>query len=67
MSLLEIEKLNLEIGGAPILSVVAWSRILAEREVICAMNTDPHQDRTAWVTVDASLHHTGDALPVPVP
>ncbi|HEX9041041.1 MAG TPA: hypothetical protein VF838_08425 [Trebonia sp.] len=27
------------------------------------MNTDPHQARTAWVTVDASLHHAGDALP----
>lgn len=51
------------IGGAPILSVVAWSRILAEREVLCAMNTDPHQARTPWVTVDASLHHAADALP----
>jgi glycosidase len=50
-------------GGAPILSVMAWSRILAEREVLCAMNTDPHQDRTAWVTVDASLHHASDTLP----
>jgi glycosidase len=49
--------------GTPILSVVAWSRILAEREVLCAVNTDPHQDRTAWVTVDASLHHAGDTLP----
>jgi hypothetical protein len=42
---------------------MAWSRILAEREVLCAMNTDPHQDRTAWVTVDASLHQAGGALP----
>jgi glycosidase len=50
-------------GGAPILSVLAWSRILAEREVLCAMNTDPYQARTAWVTVDSSLHHAGDTLP----
>lgn len=50
-------------GGQRILSIVAWSRILAEREVLCAMNTDPHQARTAWVTIDATLHQAGDTLP----
>jgi glycosidase len=49
-------------GGARILSVVAWSRILAERELLCAMNTDPRQTRTAWVTVDATLHDPGSTL-----
>ena len=47
-------------GGA-VRSVVAWSRILADREVLCAVNTDPAQPRQAWVTVDAGLHRPGDA------
>jgi len=42
--------------------IVAWSRILADREVICAINTDPAQPRQAWVTIDSSLHAPGDAL-----
>ena len=48
-------------GGA-VRSVVAWSRILADREVLCAVNTDPAQPRQAWVTVDAGLHRPGDVL-----
>jgi hypothetical protein len=42
--------------------VVAWSRILDRREVLCAVNTDPVGERTAWVTVDATLHAAGDGL-----
>lgn len=48
--------------GGPVRSVVAWSRILDRREVLCAINTDPVLERTAWVTVDAALHEPGDAL-----
>ena len=44
----------------PIRSVVAWSRILSAREVVCAVNTDPASWRTAWVTLDAGLHAIGD-------
>ena len=36
--------------------VVAWSRILADREIVCAFNNDPVAARTAWVTVDAGLN-----------
>ena len=43
-------------------SVVAWSRILDRREVLCAINTDPVLERTAWVTVDAALHAPGESL-----
>jgi glycosidase len=50
------------LGGDRILSILAWSRILAEREVLCGMNTDPHLSRTAWVTVDAHLHKAGDKI-----
>src|SRR3954451_5441787 len=41
-------------------SLVAWSRILATREVVCVVNTDPGAWLTAWVTVDAGLHAVGD-------
>lgn len=48
-------------GGA-VRAVVAWSRILADREVLCAINTDPGQPRQAWVTIDSELHRAGDQL-----
>ena len=38
-------------GGSRIRSIVAWSRILADREVLCAINNDPDTTRSAWVTV----------------
>ena len=50
------------VGGARILSIVAWSRILFDRELLCAINTDPGAPQTAWVTVDAGLHAVGDRL-----
>jgi hypothetical protein len=40
-------------------SIVAWSRILSNREVICALNTDLAASRTAWVTIDSRLHPVG--------
>ena len=43
-------------------SVVAWSRIFVDQELVCAMNTDPDNTRTAWVTIDDSLHDAGDQL-----
>jgi glycosidase len=48
--------------GGPVRSVVGWSRILDRREVLCVINTDPVQERTAWVTVDAALHPVGGSL-----
>ncbi len=46
----------------PLRSVVPWSRIFDDQEVLCAINTDPDQPRTAWVTVDARLHPPGSAF-----
>jgi hypothetical protein len=43
-------------------SVVPWSRIFADQEVVCAINTDPDSSRSAWVTIDDSLHKAGDNL-----
>jgi glycosidase len=49
-------------AGHRIRSVVAWSRILADRELLCAVNNDPDGVRAAWVTVDAGLYQPGDEL-----
>jgi glycosidase len=46
--------------GHEIRSVVPWSRIFSDQELLVAMNTDPDQPRTAWVIVDHDLHRTGD-------
>ena len=48
--------------GGRVRSVVGWSRVLDRREVLCAINTDPAQERTAWVTVDAELQQAGESL-----
>ncbi|HZD52491.1 MAG TPA: alpha-amylase family glycosyl hydrolase [Woeseiaceae bacterium] len=49
------------IGGA-IRSVVPWSRIFSDREVLLAVNTDADRPRTAGITVDDGLHAAGDRL-----
>ncbi len=48
--------------GVRMTSVVAWSRIHDEAEVVCAFNTDLGQERTAWVTVDAGLQAEVDSF-----
>jgi glycosidase len=48
--------------GNEIRSVVPWSRIFNNQEVLAAINTDYDNPRSAWVTVDASLHAPGDEL-----
>jgi glycosidase len=49
------------ISGA-IRSVVPWSRIFSDREVLLAVNTDVDVPRTAWVTIDNGLHAPGTQL-----
>jgi glycosidase len=44
------------------LSVVAWSRIFADKEIVCAINTHPDQALSAWVTIDKDLHQEGGEL-----
>jgi glycosidase len=48
--------------GGTLHSVVAWSRIFDDRELVLAVNTDPDRERSAWVTLDAGLHREGDEL-----
>jgi hypothetical protein len=47
------------IGEGRMKSIVAWSRIMSNREVVCAINTHLAAARTAWVTIDARLHTVG--------
>jgi hypothetical protein len=48
--------------GGVIRSVVPWSRIFNDREVVLGVNTDFDALRTAWVTIDAGLHAVGSRL-----
>jgi glycosidase len=43
-------------------SIVPWSRIISNEEVLVSVNTDPDLPTTAWVTIDNDLHATGDTL-----
>ncbi|KAI9867404.1 MAG: hypothetical protein M1813_008962 [Trichoglossum hirsutum] len=44
------------------LTVLPWSRIFADVEVLCAVNTDFDRASEAWVTVDSELQAGVDAL-----
>ncbi|MDD1621111.1 MAG: hypothetical protein LUQ11_06480 [Methylococcaceae bacterium] len=48
--------------GGKLLSLVPWSRILSDSEIVVALNTDPDSEKAAWVTIDAGLHKAGDSL-----
>lgn len=48
--------------GSQIRSVVPWSRLFNDQEVLLAINTDPTNASSAWVTIDDSLHQAGDQL-----
>ncbi len=49
------------IGGV-IRSVVPWSRIFNNKEVLLAINTDYNEPKSAWVTVDNGLHSARDTM-----
>jgi len=51
-----------QVLGARMLSLVAWSRIFNDNELLCAINTDPDHDTTAFVTIDNSLHAAGEQI-----
>jgi glycosidase len=41
-------------------SIIAWSRIMDQQEVLVAFSNDVENDLTAWITVDDRMHSTGD-------
>jgi Alpha amylase, catalytic domain len=47
-------------GSTEIRSIIPWSRILANEEMVMAINSDCVQPLSAWVTVDDNLHATND-------
>ncbi len=51
-----------EMVGGQIRSVVPWSRVFNDQEILLAINTDYDQARTAWVTIDDGLHEAGQKL-----
>lgn len=48
--------------GQRMRSLVAWSRIFNKREILVVGNTDPVEGKSAWVTIDNSLHSEGESL-----
>lgn len=50
------------IVGYEIRSIVPWSRIFHNTEVVVAINTNYDAASSAWVTIDDSLHQVGDRL-----
>ncbi|KAF2120358.1 glycoside hydrolase superfamily [Lophiotrema nucula] len=48
--------------GETMKSIVAWSRVFADQEVLCAINTDTENWTKAFVTIDDGLHAEGDKL-----
>lgn len=48
--------------GGQLRSVVPWSRVFVDDELVCAINTDPDNARSSWVTIDNSLHSVGEKM-----
>lgn len=42
--------------------IIAWSRIFADQEYVCAINTDAHQSLTVRVTVDFAINPPGSSM-----
>lgn len=48
------------IGSGRLTSLIGWSRILSDRELVVVVNTDISQSRTALITIDNELHTAGE-------
>lgn len=44
------------------LTIIAWSRIFNDKEIVIAINTDRYKSTTSWVTVDFDLHNNGTTM-----
>ncbi|KAJ9659947.1 hypothetical protein H2198_002837 [Neophaeococcomyces mojaviensis] len=51
-----------KMGGGRIEGVVAWSRLFAGEEVLCAINTDWKHEKTVWVNIDVDVHPPGSKM-----
>lgn len=48
--------------GGKLRSIVSWSRIFNDKEILLLINTDPDNELTAWVTIDNGLHQDNKPL-----
>jgi len=48
--------------GERMLSVIPWSRLFDDQYLLVAINTDPDNQRTAWVDLEPELNPTGSRL-----
>jgi hypothetical protein len=48
--------------GNEMRSIVPWSRLFDDGELLLAINTDPDQPLTAWCQVESSLHQPGKQM-----
>jgi glycosidase len=48
--------------GGRLRTLVPWSRLFVDEELLLAINTDPDAASTAWVTIDDDLHAADDTL-----
>ena len=39
-----------------------WSRLFADEEILCAINTDPDADHEVWINIDISVHPPGTTM-----
>lgn len=47
-------------GGTEIRSIIPWSRILDNEEIVLAINTNINTPLRSWVTIENSLHDVSD-------
>lgn len=47
--------------GGKMTSVVAWSRIFNNSEIVCAINNNTTESLSVWVLVDSRLNNAGDS------
>jgi glycosidase len=45
--------------GGEIRSIIPWSRLFDDQEVLVAINNDPDNSHTAWCRLDSNLHPAG--------
>jgi glycosidase len=48
--------------GDQMRSVVPWVRLFDDQQILAAINTDPHQARSAWVKMDPQANPSGARL-----
>lgn len=51
-----------EMIGGEMRSIVPWSRLFDDTEIVVAINTDPDHERAAWVEVQGELYSSGQGL-----